>query len=230
VRPALLALTILPLMGACDIPVDPEGTLERVRGGSMRVGITENPPWTSIAGNGPQGVEVELLEDLAAELGAEIEWVGGSHGALLEALEVRELDIVAGGFTTDDPWAQMVTFTQPYAEISTIVGVPPGRAPLREIEGVEVTTERGRATTALVRDAGGVPVPVDDLARAAGPVAAEEWQIESLDLVPTETVLDSAEHAMAVPLGENAWLVRLERFLSGRAASVDELIQDQVAA
>jgi polar amino acid transport system substrate-binding protein len=229
VKPALVAFTVLAVLGGCDIPVDPEGTLERVRGGSMRVGIAENPPWTTLAGNEPQGVEVELLEDLATELGAEIEWIGGSHAELLEALEARELDAVVGGLTTDDPWAEVVTFTQPYAEISTIIGVPPGNAPLRSIDGVEVATERGRATTVLVRDAGGVPAPVDDLARAAGPVAAEEWQIDSLGLVPTEMVLDSVQHAMAVPLGENAWLVRLERFLSASAASVDELLQEQVA-
>jgi hypothetical protein len=30
---------------------------------------------------------------------------------------------------------------------------------------------------------------------------------------------------MATPLGENAWLVRLERFLSDQAAFVDDLLQ-----
>jgi hypothetical protein len=30
---------------------------------------------------------------------------------------------------------------------------------------------------------------------------------------------------MATPLGENAWLVRLERYLSEEAAFVDELLQ-----
>jgi polar amino acid transport system substrate-binding protein len=230
VRLVLIALIALTVLGGCGIPSDPEGTLDRVQGGSMRVGIAENPPWTRLSAERPEGVEVELIEGLAAALRAEIEWIAGSPSDLLKALEAGELDVVVAGLTVDDPWAQVVTFTQPYAEISTVVGVPPGRLSLRSIDGVEVSTERGRATASLVRDAGGVPVPIDDLSRAAGPVAAQEWQIEALDLVRTELELDSAQHAMAVPLGENAWLVRVERFLSARAASVDELLQEQALA
>lgn len=227
----IVATTILTALAltACGIPRDTEGTLDRVQGGTMRVGITENPPWTDLSGEQPAGVEVDLIEAFAETIQAQVEWFDGSQAELLRALEKRQLDLVVGGFTADDPWAQLVTFTQPYAEISTFLGVPPGQQPPEEIDGVRVATERGHETTALVEDDGGMPVEVEDLSAAPGLVAAEEWELETLGLVPSEIELDKAQHAMAVPLGENAWLVRLERFLSGRAASVDELLQEHAS-
>jgi polar amino acid transport system substrate-binding protein len=227
----ILATAILAAvtLNACGIPRDSEGTLDRVEGDTMRVGITENPPWTDLSGGRPAGVEVDLIEGFAETLQAQVEWFDGSEAELMEALEKRELDVVVGGFAADDPWAQVVTFTQPYAETSTSVGVPPGQQPPQEIDGVRVATERGRETAALVEDAGGVPVEVDDLSGSPGLVAGEEWELETLGLVPSEIELDKAQHVVAVPLGENAWLVRLERFLSARAASVDELLQEHAA-
>lgn len=95
---ATAVLTALTLT-ACGIPRDPEGTLERVEGGTVRAGITENHPWTDLSGGEPAGVEVDLIEAFAESLGARVEWFDGSQAELLENLEKRELDVVMGGFT-----------------------------------------------------------------------------------------------------------------------------------
>ena len=47
--------------------------------------------------------------------------------------------------------------------------------------------------------------------------ALPDWQVPARGLVPTEVVLSRDEHVMAVPQGENAWIMRLERFLRGNA-------------
>lgn len=41
----LVPAAVLLLLSSCDLPRDPENTLERVRGAKMRVGITASPPW-----------------------------------------------------------------------------------------------------------------------------------------------------------------------------------------
>jgi polar amino acid transport system substrate-binding protein len=229
-KDALLAWTLFALVAGCGIPRDPEGTLERVADGTMRVGITERPPWSSFEEGDPSGVEIDLIQGFTESIDADIEWFEGAEAELLAALEHRELDLVIGGLTVDDPWGQIVTFTQPYAKVATLVGVQPGEPPPEEIDGVEVAVEPGSELPALVRSAGGIPVILEDLSGASGPVAAEEWRIEVLGLVPTDIVLDEAEHAVAVPVGENAWLVRLERYLGDRAASVDELLRKHAVA
>src|SRR3712207_7643050 len=52
-RSAALASLLALVAAACDLPRDPEGTLQRVRGGTMRVGVVERRPWTTF----PRSVE-----------------------------------------------------------------------------------------------------------------------------------------------------------------------------
>ena len=191
----------------------------------MRVGIIERPPWATVEDGTPAGVEVELVEGFARSLDAEIDWFPGSEAELLTALEKRELDLVIGGFTDDDPWAQKVTFTQPYATIRVVVGGQPGRSPPADLLGVRVAAGAGTEVPRLVEEAGGIAVRVTDLSEADGLVAGEEWEVLALGLVPGSVILDETRHAMVTPFGENAWLVRLERYLSEEADSVDELLQ-----
>ncbi len=154
------ALTVVLLafaLTACGLPRDPEGTLERVEGSSMRVGVTDSPPWVVITEGEPTGVEAELLQHLARDLDAQIEWVEGSESEILEQVEQGHLDLAIGGFTADNPWAKEVTFIQPYFTLGEDV------------------------------------------------------------------------HVVAVPHGENAWIVRVERFLRSRLAEIPDLLRDHAS-
>ncbi len=144
------------LLAGCSgpFPADPDGTLERVTGGVLRVGVTANEPWTATEpGGDPSGLEVDLASEFAATLDAEVEWTVGSEEDLIGRLEQAELDLVVGGFTGKSPWGAQAALTTPYTT---------------------VPDEHGR------------PEP----------------------------------HVMAAPLGENAFLVRLETFLLERHRDV----------
>lgn len=148
----LLTVVLALLLAACGIPRDPEGTLERIQGSHMRVGIAEHPPWT-VLGNDPSGIEVELVEELARRLDAEIEWVEGAESEILEQIELGRLDLVIAGLTADNPWSSEVSFIQPYFTVG------------------------------------------------------------------------EDEHVMAIPHGENAWIVRLERFLRSQRSEISALLR-----
>ena len=111
---SVLAVAIA-LSGCARIPADTAGTLDRVRDGELRVGITHNPPWTDTSGS-PAGNEVELVERWASDLGAEISWTQASESVLAEALHRGELDLAIGGFTDDTPWTDRAAMTEPYTE------------------------------------------------------------------------------------------------------------------
>lgn len=132
------------------MPTNPDGTLDRVRGGVLRVGVSPAPPWTAPASDGsapgPGGIEPDLVRAFAETLDAEVEWTSGGEQALVDGLERDELDLVVGGLTADSPWVDHATLTYPYAQ-------------------------------------------------ATGPEGDKEL------------------HVMAVQVGENAFLVELERFL-----------------
>ena len=122
---------------ACGLPRDPESTLERVRGGTLRVGFVVDTPWVTAVGQGAGGVEGALVAELARGLGARVSWTHGSETPLLTALHDGELDLVIAGLTSESPWAAKASFTRPYyvdtttvngelAEVPHVVAVPPG--------------------------------------------------------------------------------------------------------
>jgi polar amino acid transport system substrate-binding protein len=102
------------LTTACGLPRDADGTLTRVKGGVLRVGVSENTPWTTLTNGVPGGTEVQLVTALARDIGARASWRVGAESILLASLEKGELDLVIGGLTTASPWAGRVALTQPY--------------------------------------------------------------------------------------------------------------------
>src|SRR3954449_271536 len=62
---ARLATVLLVLLVACDLPRDPDDTLDRIRRDHVaRIGIADAPPWTSVAGGTPTGVEPTLVAEM----------------------------------------------------------------------------------------------------------------------------------------------------------------------
>lgn len=114
---AIAALAMLLTACGLSIPADPDGTLERVTGGHLRVGVSHNPPWTDIAGGGtPSGTETELITDFASAHDAEIVWETGGEEQLMKQLRDGQLDVVIGGLTDSSPWATHAALTTPYVE------------------------------------------------------------------------------------------------------------------
>jgi polar amino acid transport system substrate-binding protein len=223
----LLAITI----AGCGIPRDPESTLDRVTGGTLRAGITASDPWTTLEGGQPGGVEVQLVERFAEELGARVEWVDGSEADLIAALEVRELDLVVGGLTADTPWQQKAAITRSYATTRVVVAVPASQPMPEDIAGLRVAVEAGTDAAGVLEDkTDAIPVRVADVTQVSGSaVAVDEWLLDNLGLRDTGVHLTKVKHVMATPLGENAFLVRLERFLIDHQDQVPALLDAESA-
>ncbi len=220
------AIGALVLGASCEYPRDPEGTLQEVSGGVLRVGVGDRPPWAWMDEGQPRGVEVELAKRFAGEIDARIEWVEGAEEELLSALEHHALDLVVAGLSASTKWNGAVGVTRPYAATRIVVGVPRGDAPTSDIEGVRVTVEEGTEAEALLSSEGAVPVPVEEVEEPTGPAAVEDWRLDDLGLRATEVELESEEHVLAVPPGENRFLMRLERFLSQRTGLVRTLLEE----
>lgn len=136
-RSLMAALVLVLLAAGCQgsFPADPQGTLDRARGGELRVGISENPPFTEVAPDGTvSGSEVELVTDYAATIDAEIRWVPGGENVLAAAMGAGDLDLVIGGLPADAPWTSEIALTRPYTTttgpdgktVEIALGVTPG--------------------------------------------------------------------------------------------------------
>jgi hypothetical protein len=116
---------------ACGLPRDPEGTLERVRHGKLRVGATHNERWVTVERPDapPHGCEPSLVRALADHLSADLEWTIGSESVLYDRLRRQELDLVIGGLVDDTPWKDRVGLTSAYVadhDGKHVLAVPPG--------------------------------------------------------------------------------------------------------
>jgi polar amino acid transport system substrate-binding protein len=229
IRTCPLLLLVALLAAGCEYPRDPEGTLDRVRGGVMRVGVTHVDPWVKLDGATPSGVEVELLQRFADTLDAEIEWVEGSESDLMEALHGRQLDVVVAGLTRRSEWQRVAALTRPFVSYEVVIAAPDEATAERlseDLEGARIGVEAHSPEAAkLAEDTDAEVMPVDDIAAVDGPVAVPEYMLDDLGYVRTDAELDEHEHAMAVSMGENAFLVELERFLLDREAEAGALLE-----
>lgn len=181
------------VLAGCSLPRDPEGTLQRATGGTIRAGVTAREPWARLEGEAPAGVEVDLVEGFAREIDAEVRWLPGAEAELMAALETGQLDVIVGGLESTNPWAGSVTLTHPYLTTALVVGAPVGHAALTDLAGVEVAVESGTQAAGLLSKTDAVVVPLEDLADARGrPAAVEQWLLDDLGLVDTGVRLAEA--------------------------------------
>lgn len=138
----LVAVAATACLAACSFPLDAERTLESVTGGALRVGVSENRPWTSWPEGAPEageesvpgGIEVDLVSGFARTLDAEVVWVAGSEADLMEQLERGDLDVVVAGLQGSTPWTSHAALTTSYAttvddsgaEVRHVMATPAG--------------------------------------------------------------------------------------------------------
>jgi polar amino acid transport system substrate-binding protein len=221
----VIVVALVLLLAGCGVPKDSGTTLGDVRGGVLRVGVTANAPWTTVAADATVGgAEVTLVERLADDLDATVEWYPGSESELMAALKHRVLDIVIGGLTDDAPWLKEASLTRPYITTRTVVAARPGVTVPGDLKGTRVAARAGSEDIALLMAEGAVPVASrDPLAEPGLPVVADEWDLDGLS--GSRHTLTEDRHVWAVPLGENGFQVAVEDFLLGleRSDIIDEL-------
>jgi polar amino acid transport system substrate-binding protein len=85
--------------------------------GTLRVGVTLFAPWAARGAGGELvGFEIDVAEQLAADLGVEPLLFAYDVDRLVPALESGEIDIIAAGLTITPERALHVNFSDPYAE------------------------------------------------------------------------------------------------------------------
>lgn len=227
----LVLVLMAGFLTGCGFPRDPRGTLDKVLDGGMRVGVATNEPWTRIEDGRASGVEIKLLKEFAGELETEAIFVPGTVPELLEATRQGEVDVVVGGFTDASPGVREkkeAGVTSPYLTTRLVVGVPPGAAGFEDPSGKRVGISRtDHAAAALLKENGAVPVPLEDPSTTDMPIAAYEWQLEQWGFQTTGVELPEEKHVMAVPPGENGFLVRLETFLRAHRLDAERLLREE---
>lgn len=208
----------LTLMG-CRYPQNVERSMSDIEGETLFIGITENPPWVIATAAGPQGVDIDLLDRFAESLDATIEWHWGSENELLQALQHHQLDIVAGGLTSNTRLGQLAATTRPYYTTHHVIGMATRGTQANTLEktsvaGQKVAVPRLNRVMQPIRALDATPVITSRLHDAPGWVAAPHWWLDAHGFRPTTHRLASEHHVMALPKGENALMLALQRHLN----------------
>ncbi len=221
-RTAAVLLASLLLAGCQDarFPRDPDGTLDRVlRTGVVRVAAVDNVPWVIVDDDGePAGAEAELVRAFAADLGVRVDWLRAPAFEALDALERRDVDLAVGGFTKAAVTMHKgASHTFPYVKTSLVVAAAPGVERPDGLDGRTVAVGPQLMAAGLVEAEGGRPVADTG---AVPLVALPDWRAPARGLVPTGIVLRRDQHVLALPQGENAWMLRVEDFLRRQAGDM----------
>lgn len=226
-----IVLGVLPALAllGCRYPTDIEHTMERIQNGVLEVGLTENSPWVIRTNDGPAGLEPEIIRSLAEQLNSEIRWHWDSEDDLLAALQHHQLDLVIGGLTNRSRLSQQAALTRPYYQSRYTVGFPSGVPLPSSLNGLEVAIPPVNHMHAALKEKNAKPVKVTDVTRTESPIAAPTWWLSAHGLMagPWEIIID--KHVMALPKGENAWMLALQRHLNGYS-NIEQQLQQLEAA
>ena len=115
----LSALALCGVLAGCGltIPADPDGTLDTVTGGELRIGTSPDGDLVEVTNGVPSGSIVDLVDDFADSIHAEPDWTVASEETLVTMLEAGDLDLIAGGLTSDTPWVERAGVSRGYTGI-----------------------------------------------------------------------------------------------------------------
>jgi hypothetical protein len=140
----LMAFLIGAILAGCDLPRDPEETLETVQGQELRVGVLK------FGENAEK--DRAIVERLATSLEAKLVYVEGDAHALFEDLKRGHLHLVIGGVPESTPFEKELGLSKPvgtlhgaHEEEDRVMAVRPGENAflLRVNEVIEAAKAKG---------------------------------------------------------------------------------------
>jgi polar amino acid transport system substrate-binding protein len=169
----------------------------------------------------PDGLDIDLAEAIAAELGVEVEFLNTGFDGIIPSLEVEDFDVLISAMTITDERSEVIDFV-PYITVGTgivvPVGNPDGITGVSDLCGKSVAVQVGtiqldilEVQSALCADGINIvvfdtnPLAVEDL-RTGGsdaqfsdfPVAAEDAAQSEGTLEVVDTQIDPEPYGLGV--------------------------------
>jgi len=219
----ILISTLAAFLQHIHFPKDAERTLDKVTYGTLLVGFTNAAPWVYPSSTGAQGIEAAIVDSFATTLHAKVEWIEGTEEQLYKALRRGEIDILVGGITDKTPWKEEIGLTKPYIETAVVIAQAASQALNNQhpsVEGQPVAVMKGTDEGYYVRKKKGRPFYTTQLPVSKMFSVGYDWQVQDWKMQNTGIVLKKESHVIAVPPGENAFLLALDKYLFEHKAAI----------
>jgi len=161
---------------AADSPAS-AGALDDIKSnGTLRVGAGVYPPFMIRKPDGSyDGVDVELLGQMAKDLGVKLELIDTGWDTIVAGIVTKKWDVVSGICATAKR-AEVIDFSDPYLKVGGVLGVLPSNTKIQKLEDAN-------ASGVLIADIAGSWN--EEISKAAFPNAQHKAfsQITQTDLV-----------------------------------------------
>ena len=151
----LCVLTLTCLFASCGAKGK---TLDEVKSaGKLTVATSPDfPPFESLEGDKVVGIEVDIMNLIAKELGVELEIVQMDFDAVLLGVQSAKYDCGMSGITASEERKENMLFTTPYYNAAQVIVVKAGSAiqSKADLEGKKVSVQTGTTADAGCTDAG----------------------------------------------------------------------------
>ena len=145
----IIALALVAIMLVCTLAgCGAKGkTLAEVKeAGKLTVATSPDfPPFESLEGNKVVGIEVDILELIAKELGVELEIIQMDFDSVLLGVQAAKYDCGMSGITANEDRKQNMLFTTPYYNAAQVIVVKEGSAITgkADLTGKKVSVQTG---------------------------------------------------------------------------------------
>ena len=122
--------------------------------GEIRIGVDASfPPFAFIQSGALAGLDIDLAEAIAAEIGLPVRFVNVSFYGLYDALKTGEADLLVAALTVDQARTAQVRYTTPYYDDGLVLVVAPGEPTLRpnSLPGVAIAYEYASRADSQIR-------------------------------------------------------------------------------
>lgn len=108
-----MSIIVFFLAASCNVPKDSRDSFESVKSDVLKVGVVNNPPFSSFEQE-PKGSEVLMIRDFSNQENVEIQFIKGSESDLVKKLEQADIHVLLGGFEKNTIWKEKSGQTIPY--------------------------------------------------------------------------------------------------------------------
>ena len=152
-----IVLVLIMALSLCACGAKGPSLADVQKAGKITVATSPDfPPFESLEDNKVVGIEVDIMNLIAKELGVEIEFVQMDFDAVLAGIQSAKYDCAMSGITVNPDRQKNMLFTDPYYNAAQVIVVKEGSAikGKADLEGKTVSVQTGTTAEAGCDDEG----------------------------------------------------------------------------
>ncbi|PMC57155.1 amino acid ABC transporter [Dolosicoccus paucivorans] len=135
------------------------------------------------------GVDVDLAQKIADELGVELEVNNMGFDSLIQSLKAGKIDMILAGMNENEERAKQVDFSIPYYESETYIVVPKDKLDTvtkpEDLEGLKVGTQKASVQETYLKESG---IQMDIVSMPKNGTLVEALKAKKLDAIVMDSI------------------------------------------